>query len=393
MKFLVDREDFYKALLVGSKSLLAKANLPILSNILISAEEKSIDILSTNLETATKVTIEAKVASEGQITLTGRSFVEFISQLSAQEVAFERLGTEALVSAGRFNARFATMPAEEFPAIPKVEKGFALEVDARTLAKAIERVAFSAAQDEGRPILTGVLCDFSKDKVQLVATDGYRLSFDEIGFSSKSNVANFKIVIPARALIEAAKIITEFEEGEDKKDEDGGGASVLVSESLNQIIFKFFERKDKTYGVEFTSRLIEGEFPNWQKIIPSTFATKTKVQKAEFAKLVKVASIFARDSGNIIKLKVSKGENKKGVMSVSSSQSQVGSSDASNDVELSGEGGEIAFNFRYLLEALSVINGDEVFFEMNESLNPGRLSGVGANDPFFHIIMPVRLQT
>ena len=161
---------------------------------------------------------------------------------------------------------------------------------------------------------------------------------------------------------------------------------VVVAESLNQIVFKIS-------NVEFTSRLIEGEFPNWQKIIPSEFITKARVAKAEFIRLIKVASIFAREAGSIVKLNFVPGASGKGgALNVSANTSQVGSTDLECEAEISGKGGEIAFNFRYLLEVLGVIADEDVYFEMIESLNPGKITPTEEKEKFFHIIMPVRLQ-
>lgn len=383
------------ALLLAGKSLLVKANLPILSNLLISATKSKIEVLSTNLETATKVTIAGEVEAEGKVTLSGKMLQEFISQLPQEgDVVFEKLGEEVQILTKGYEARFATIAAEEFPAIPKIEGGHKIKIGADVFSKAAARVAFAAAQDEGRPILTGVLCEFSGGKVAMVATDGYRLSFDEVKVLEAPPLG-IKIVVPARAILEAAKIGGELG-GEGAKE---GVIDIVVAEGLNQISFKMGE-------VEFTSRLIEGEFPNWQKVIPASFVSHARVNKEEFIKVVRIASIFARDSGSILRLKFEAmpagrqagnppagGGAKAQSLNVSAGAAQVGSGNGQIGIELSGAGGEIAFNYRYLLEALGVIEDEEVNFEMVESLNPGKLTGVLPEEKFFHIIMPVRLQS
>lgn len=384
MKFVVSQQDFSKALTLAGKSLLTKANLPVLSNLLLTASKNRVEILSTNLETATKVNIGGKVETEGEITLSGKTLQEFVSQLPIDgEIIFEKLGEEAVVSTKGYNARFTTIAAEEFPAIPKIGAGHKIKMVGGDFLKAVLRVAFAAAQDEGRPILTGVLCEFKKNKLSMVATDGYRLSFDEIKVLEAPSL-EIKTVVPARAMIEVAKIVSELGVGEEK----GGSFEILISEGLNQINFKLGE-------VEFTSRLIEGDFPNWQKVIPTSFTSKALVNKEEFIKVVRIASIFARDSGSILRLKLEMGMggSKRQSLNVSAGGSQIGSGDGQIEVDMTGAGGEIAFNFRYLLEALSVIDDDEVNFEMVESLNPGKLTGVDKESKFFHIIMPVRLQS
>lgn len=416
MKFVISQSEFSKALLTSGKSILSRANLPILSNVLIKASAGKVEILATNLETATKVELKCKVESEGKATVNGKTLLEFTSQLPESELVFEKLGEEAIVSTKGYSGRFATIAPEEFPAIPKIEKGFVLEVGCGDFVDAASKVAFSAAQDEGRPILTSVLCDIAKNEIKMVATDGYRLGFQEINTRNSGITSNLKINVPARAINEVAKIILELglvEVEDDKKDEKNS-IKITVSQNLNQISFQLD-------GVEFISRLIEGEFPNWQKIIPSTFNTKVKIAKDEFIKLIKVASIFARESGSIVKLKFETGSANKsgsaplgggagrvpdgdsagpvparhgaGILRVNAASSQVGSSDANCDVDISGSGGEIAFNYRYLLEILAVVSGEEVNFEMNESLNPGRITSLDPKNNFFHIIMPVRLQS
>ncbi len=381
MKFRIEQANFTKTLLAAGRSVHPKANLPVLSNVLISTKANKLEVVSTNLETATKVTTACKSEVEGKTTVVGRSLLEFVSQLPEGEVVFELLGEEAVISTKGFNARIPTIAAEEFPAIPKIEQGKEIKIEASDLVRAVSMVAFCASGDEGRPILTGILCEFNKGKLSMVATDGYRLSFNEVAISASDSLPNLKIVVPAKALVEVAKLVMENPE------EASNQVKMVIAEGLNQINFM-------VGNIEFTSRLIEGEFPSWQKIIPSTFTTKAKLPKNEFTKLIRIASIFARDSGNIVKLKfTNSGANKKGVVAVAASAQQVGSSDSQVETSIVGRGGEIAFNFRYLLEVLSVIEDEEVNFEMIESLNPGRITVEGEKDSFFHIIMPVRLQS
>ena len=386
MKFVIPQGEFLKLLLISTKSLSSRVNLPILSNILITALKDTIEIVSTDLETAIKISAKCRISSQGEITVGGKNLLEFVSQLPPKDMTLEKLGEEALVSLEGYKGRFATIVPQEFPAIPRIEKGLTIELAARDLAKALERVAFCASQDEGRPTLTGVLCEVASEKLSMVATDGYRLSYDEV-VAKTAKKESFKIIIPAKSLAQLAKIMVDLggEEETDKK--NGQTVSVLVAQNFSQINFKY-------KNVEFTSRLIEGEFPNWRKTIPAEFPTKVKILKEEFTRLIRIASVFARDAGNIIRMKIEGGEGKKqGILSVAATASQAGSSESQTEVEVTGEGGEIAFNFRYLLEVLAAIDDEEISFEMIESLTPGRITGAGGKgDKFFYIIMPVRLQ-
>lgn len=386
MKFKIPQPEFSKALVMAGKSLLVKSNLPILANLLITAGKGGVEILSTNLETATKVNLSCKVENEGKITLSGKTLLEFVSQLPQEEVVFEVLGEEVLVSCGGFKARMVTMAPEEFPAIPKIEGGIKVKIDASRFEEAINGVSFSAAQDEGRPILTGVLCEMEKGKLKMVATDGYRLSFDEVEVGEPKDLS-LKLVVPARALMEVSKIISERREILGGSGSKGGSIDILIADNFNQINFKIGE-------IEYTSRLIEGEFPAWQKVIPASFTSSAKIRRDEFIKIVRIASIFARDGGSIIRLKFEPDSKRKngGNLIISGNAAQVGSSDSQIEVDLTGPGGEIAFNFRYLLDVLAVISGEEVNFAMVESLNPGKVT-CAEQPSYFHIIMPVRLQS
>lgn len=381
MKFIISKSDFSKLLLTANRSVMSRANLPILANLMILAKGSEVEVLSTNLETAVRLSAKAKVESEGKITIGAKALVEFVSQIPETQIIFELLGEEALITTDSYSARFATMEASEYPAIPRIEKGIEVTVSARDLFEAIGKVAFSAAQDEGRPILTGVLCEINKNNLSMVATDGYRLSFIEKKLIKGEKVPNIKIIVPARALAEFGKIISDMMAADTKSDIE---VKIVVADTLNQLYFKI-------ENIEYTSRLIEGEFPNWQKTIPSAFSSTAKIEKEEFIRLVKVASIFAREAGNIVRLKLEENA-KKPTISVYANASQLGSGNAKMEIEMKGPGGEIAFNYRYLLEVLGLMEDEEVIFEMIESLNPGRLRGQSENDTFFHIVMPVRLQ-
>lgn len=386
MKFKINQTEFAKALLLVNKSLSQKTNLPILSNILFLVGNDKVEILSTNLESATKTQISCQVDEDGKTTVPGRILTEFISQLPEGEITVEKLGEEVAISTKNHGGRFATMPTEDFPAIPKIDKGLSFTVLAQDLSRSVSRVAFCAAADEGRPVLTGVLCELGKEELSMVATDGYRLSFQKISVA-KGGGPQIKVLVPSRAISEVGKLISEIGEGEEEIN-----VEIIVGEGLNQINFKIARQKGGA-NVEFTSRLIEGEFPAWQKIIPSTFSSSARVSREELIRLVRLASIFARDSGNIIRFNLlQEAGAKSSIMKVSANSSQIGSNEAECEIELTGRGGEIAFNFRYLLEMLASIEGDEINFEMIESLNPGKLTVPGDND-YFHIIMPVRLQS
>lgn len=380
MKLVIDQNTLSKILSICGKSLLVKANLPVLSNLLLEATKNKLIVTSTDLETAIEAGAEASVSVSGKITVVGKTFLEFITQLPEGKVTLEKLGEELAITSGSYSARLTTMQAEEFPAIPKIEKGHKFKITSADLVRTVAKVVFSAAQDEARPVLAGSLWETGKGKILMVATDGYRLSYCELVAKENKVKEGLKIIIPAKALTGLTRVIEDGAEIDAVID-------VEIATNLSQINFK-------AKNIEYTSRLIEGEFPNWQKIIPSSFSSKATFSKEEFARIVKLASIFARDAGNVVKLKLTAGENSKnqGQISAVASASQVGSGQAQIDAQIIGAGGEIAFNYRYLLEALSAIGDEQVDFEMIESLNPAKITSKSMEDNFFHIVMPVRLQ-
>lgn len=357
--------------------MLSRSSLPVLLNVLIRAEGSKVEIMTTSLESAVRVSLECKVERAGETTVPGRALLEFVGQLDEGEVTIEKLGEEVVIACGGASARFATIASGEFPAIPKFEGGKKFIIKAHELAKCISSVFFCAAQDESRPILAGVLFDCSKG-MSLVATDGFRLGSYHIEMP-KGAAEPLKFVVPARALQEIPKIVAETQ-GEKETDKS---IEMIVSDNLTQAVFKMD-------SIEFTTRLIEGSYPQWEKLVPANFSTKIVINKEALSRAIKIAAIFARDAGSIVKFKLSQ-EGKKGLVLVSSNTAQVGSSDSKVVGEMVGPGGEIAFNFRYVLEALASIDDEDVVFEMNESLNPGRLSPKDSSSSF-HIIMPVRLQ-
>ena len=373
MKCKVAQNELAKALKACEKSFLVRANLPVLSNILLTISKNSLEALSTNLETATRVAVPCQGEIDGRITLPGRVFMDFIWQLPEQTLAIELLGEEVLVTTKGYSARFASMPAEEFPAIPKIESGKKIEIEASVFAKACAQVVFCAAQDEGRPTLNGILCELNKQNFSMVATDGYRLGFVTIPIAGSASL--IKMIIPAKTLGEVIKLASELEQ-----EEDGKSLTITIADTLTQANFKLG-------NIEFTSRLIEGEFPNWQKIIPANFATSAKILREELTRRVRIAAVFARDSGNIVRLKL---EGKK--LTILATTAQVGSNETEMEAEISGKGGEIAFNYRYILEALSAIDSEVINFQMSESLTPGRITPEDTKSGLFQIIMPVRLQ-
>lgn len=374
MKLSTLQENLAKGLSTVSRSVASKAQLPVLSNILLTTDKGRLKLSATNLETGINFWIGAKIEKEGTISIPAKILTEFVSSLPAEKVELEVKETTLNLICGSYQASFVGLAASEFPSVPTLKDKETISFSSGDLAKAVSQVAFAAAQDEGRPVLTGVLIITKGDSLVLVATDGYRLSVKKLaGVKGFGEVKEFKkgLIIPSRTLTEVAKVTSE------QNQEKGVGLS--ITPSSNQIIFS-------TNDAEIVSRLIEGSFPEFEKIIPEKGKTKILVETESLMKAVRIASIFARESANIIRFRI-----KKSGITISANAPQIGDNVINLEAKVEGEENKIAFNSRYLLDLLNSCDSPSISFEMTSSLNPGVFTP-SEDKSFFHIIMPVRIQ-
>jgi len=373
MKLQVLQENLNSGLLTASRTISSKTQLPILSNVLLKATKEGLQILATNLETGVNIKIGAKIDREGEITIPAKIFTEIVSSLSTERIDLEVVENTLKLTTNSYQATLNGLPATEFPKFPNYSSEDLFSLPAEKLLEAINQVAFAAATDDSRPILTGILFELEGKDLSLVATDGYRLSLKKVEVNSPVK-EKISLIIPARSLIEVSRVLEEEKEKKEKILKMG------FTKEQNQVVFVFPE-------IELFSRVIEGTFPDYQKIIPNSFTTKLILDREIFSREVKVVSIFARDSANIIKFKI-----QKDLLEMSANSPQIGENKSSLEIKQEGEEGEIAFNFRFLQGFLSAVNVQEISLEINGPLNPGVFRGAG-DDSFLHIIMPVRLQS
>jgi len=369
MKLIVLQENLSKAVGIAEKFTSTKTQLPILANICLKTEKERLKIQATNLEVGLSLWLGAQIKNKGEITIPARVFSEFINSLPKEKVHLELKDKILTVSCGSFSADFTGISAEEFPPLPTVgEKKPELNLPFSLFLPAMEKVCFAAAHDEGRPVLTGVKLEPKEKKLVLVATDGYRLSIQEIE-KGKMEIPS-ALIIPARSLLEILRLASGSEEEE---------IGLSFTEKGNQIIFSLLD-------TEIVTRLIEGEFPEYQKIIPDSFSTQVKLEKEAFLRALKVAAIFARDSANIVRFKIEENS-----LTISANSPQIGKNKTKIEAGVRGKESRIAFNVRFLLEFLSKISEEEIIFEMSNSLNPGVFK-IAKDPSYLHIIMPVRVQ-
>ncbi len=372
MKVQILQENLNKGLNVASRSISTKAQLPVLANVLIKTDKNRLQISATNLENGVSLWLGAKIEKEGEITIPARILSEVVSSLPAGKIDLEVTENSLSLSSGGYSAKLNGISASEFPKQPVYSTENLFSIPAEKLLLAIGQVAFSAATDDGRPVLTGVLIKIKGKELSMIATDGYRLSLrrTELEVSVKEEVS---VILPAKTLLEVARIIAE-EKGLN------GQVSLGYTKEQNQVVFVFPD-------LELYSRVIEGEFPDYEKIIPQTNNSKIFTDKESFNRAVKIVSVFTKESANIVKLEAEDGR-----LKMSANSPQVGENTNCLEIKLEGEKIEIAFNFRFLQGFLNAISAQEIIIETNGSLSPGVFKEGGNND-FLHIIMPVRLQT
>lgn len=374
MKLSVLQENLAKGLAITSRSVASRAQLPVLSNILLTTDQGRLKLSATNLETGINYWLGAKISKEGAISIPARVLTEFISSLPTEKVELETRENNFLVKCGNYQAEFNGLAATEFPKIPSIKGKPDLSFASSSLIKAINQVAFAAAQDEGRPVLTGVLLLVKGKKLILVATDGYRLSIKELPTSkgiTESKELKKGLIIPSRTLVELARTVGETEQEKN--------IGLTITKEANQAIFS-------APDMEIISRLIEGKYPDFEKIIPEKGKTNLTTEIAELTRAVRVAAIFAREAANVVRFRI----DKKG-LEITANTVQVGRNIARIEAKVSGPGGKIAFNSRYLLDLVGAVESEQISLEMSGNLNPGIFRPVN-DKSFLHIVMPVRIQ-
>lgn len=375
MKLSCLQENLDKGLNIVSKAVPAKSTLPVLGNVLLSTDQGRLKLAATNLEVAISCWIGAKVEEEGSITVPASLLTEFVRSLPNDRIDLSLSPRTKTVNlrCARFEANIRGIDAEEFPTLPSTGDGFKILVDGPALSESISQVVFAAAVDDSRPVLTGVLVTFKEDKMTMVAADGFRMAVKTTSLGSVVE-QEISVIVPARALRELGRIVSDSEEP----------VEISVTPNRNQALFR-------TGNVELVSRLIEGQFPPYERIIPPPSGNKIVVSTGEFLNANRTASIFARDNSNIVRLQFIPGEEglTAGKMVITATSAEVGDNVGEIDAAIVGQPPQIAFNSRYLDELLKALEkSSQLSLDMNSSSSPGTFRPVG-DEGYLHIIMPM----
>ena len=376
MKITVMQEQLQKGLAHVSRAVATKTSLPVLSNILLATDRGQLKLAATNLEVGITCWIDCAIDEEGAVTVPARLLTDFVGNLPNEAVKLEldRRTLALHVRAARSKATVRGIDAEDFPAIPTVDGKPTALIAPDVLREAIGQVVFAAATDESRPVLAGVHLRFSGEQVALSAADGFRMAVRVAGLAGPA-AEEVAIIVPARALNELARVLGDATDP----------VEIVVTRGRNQLLCR-------TGNIEFLSRLIDGSFPDWRQIVPNNYTTRAVLGRDQLLSATKLASYFARDNNDVVKLSLKPGDGQyaPGSLTISANAAEVGDNTSDIDAAVEGPEGQIAFNVRYLNDVLGALKTPQVALEMQNSASAGVLRPVGNTDST-HVIMPMHL--
>lgn len=375
MKVSVLQENLARGIAIVSRAVATRSTLPVLGNILLATEGGRLKLAATNLEIGITHWTGAQVHAEGAITVPARQLADYVNALPPDRVEMDlNVKTQTLhLKCARYDANIKGVDASEFPIIPTIGDNNKILVEPDTLKELIAQATFSAAQDDSRPVLTGILSKFDKDAVTFASADGFRLSVRSALLGTKLSTP-ISVIIPAKALQDVARVVGDQE----------APVEIAITENRSQVLFHL-------ENTDIVSQLIDGNFPDFNQIVPKSYATRTIMNTNELQNAVKAASVFAREASNIVRLNISSGNDMGGGKVVIAAQSaETGDNVGEIDATVDGDPIEIAFNARFLADVLGVLNAPQVALETSTAASPGVIKPVGRDD-FTHVIMPMHI--
>jgi DNA polymerase-3 subunit beta len=377
MRVTSTQADLARGLGIVGRAVAARSPLPITSNVLITSEGTDrLKLAATNLEITIACWIPATIEEEGAITVPARLLTDFVATLPNEPISLTvaARSRQVRVVCARNEATIGGLDAEDFPPAPTVKDGVSVQLDPKGLRQAIAQTVFAAATDDSRPVLTGVHTQFEGKTLKLAASDGFRLSVFDLTLDD-AVPEKTEIVVPARALQELSRLLG---------DEDQP-ITLRTNAAKSQVLFRL-------QNVEMVSQLIQGTFPNFSQLIPSSWSSRATVQVGEFLRETRTASVFARDGSGIVRLVVSPGEAATpGKVTISARAEEVGDNEGEIDAAVEGEGVKIAFNGKYLQDVLQALDGGDLHLETTGPSSQGVFKPAGTTN-YVHVIMPMFVQ-
>jgi DNA polymerase-3 subunit beta len=362
MKLQVTQENLAKALGHVSRVANSRGTLPILSNVLLKTVDNRLSISATNLDIAITHYIGSKVSKEGAITVPARLMQDFVSSLPNGVIDLSLQDNKLHISTDKYQSVINGVSAEDFPVMPAITDGTQWKVTGKTMKTGLQQVVVAASSDEARPLLTGVFVHSHEGSLYIVSTDSYRLAEKRLD-TTKHDIS---LLIPANALQDLLRILGD-------EDDD-----VVVTHDDQQVLFKVGD-------VELVTRLIEGKYPDYRKLIPKSFASSASLKRADFVNITKVSSLFARESAGSVTINL---EEESKQVSIRSIASQIGENTASAEAAVTGDG-VITLNSRYVLDALNALHGEEATISFNSKLEACVIADA-KDSSYLHVIMPLK---
>lgn len=380
MKFSCTQENLNIGLSVVSHIANRSINLPILGNVLLKADDKTLQMMSTNLEVAVTCVVRGNVEKPGEFTVPSRLFSDYVSLLPKDRVDVTQDGQALAVTCGQYRTKLAGLPASEFPLIPQVEATRRYQVKASDFRRAVGQVLFAVAPNESRPEISGVFFRFGTAPdgpiLTLAATDSYRLAERVIPMTGGQVDGDpTSVIVPARTVSEVVRILGVF------KDAVGSPETMEVAVGDGQILFS-------CNSVQIVSRTIEGKYPDYRQLIPDSFVTEAVVTKEELARAVRTSSLFSRSGLNDVHFNFAEDK----PISLSSANTQTGEHLVEIDGDVHGKANAVTVNFKYFLDGVSNIESERVLIQINDALGPVLLKPVAddGRDNYLYIVMPIR---
>jgi len=370
MNLICLQENFKKALNITGRIIGRNLTLPILNNILLLVDNNKLKISSTNLEVGINTWVSGKIEEEGGITIPAKIISDFINNLPNKKVEIKTKGNQLTIKCEKLKAVLNGLPANDYPIIPKIKDKPIVKINGNILKDCFSQVVEMASISESRPEISGILMKFNNKSIKLAATDSFRLAEKNIEIENKIEKDTF-IIIPQRTIQEIIRILSEKENESDQE--------INIVLSNNQILFDLS-------NTQVISRLIDGQYPDYQQIIPNKTQTHLIVDRKELINSVRIASLFSGKTNNI-KIAI---EPSKSILEISSKNADIGENKSQIKAEIDGNKLEVFFNYRYLLDGLNNIFSDKIEIGLNNNLKPVLIRPVGDVN-YTYIIMPIRV--
>lgn len=372
MKVEILKENLKGGLNIVERIVGKNLSLPVLDNVLIDTEDNFLRLSSTDLETAIKLWVLTKIVDKGRVVVPAKLLSSFVSLLPNEKITLESNGQSLQIKCKNFKNQIQGVNPEEFPLIPEFKDVDFLEIDNNKICHGLSQVADIASPSQSRPEISGIYFIFSKKIMKIVATDSFRLAEKTINLE-KAVDRDISFILPQKPAREIINILSEKE----------GKLKLYFSPS--QVMFEFPMEGVSKPQVQIISRLIEGEYPNYEEIIPKKFKTHIVIKRDEFLNQIKAASLF---SGKINEVKIIVDPKNKEIQ-IFSQDPDIGENRSSIPAKIEGEKIEASFNHKFLSDGLSNIKSSEVIFDMSKEEGPCVLRPVGDTN-YIYVVMPIK---